>query len=197
MSEDHYNTRQTLILRLKNQQDDRSWEEFVYFYERYINLIIYGLGVNQSHADDLTQTVLLNLWKKLPDFQYEPKQCKFRTWMNKVVRNTVFNHFRTSARYKKRLENAASEVEFESSMPDIYEIAEENWQDHISNLAWENIKGALSERDCQLFLMLAEGKSVDEITKFFDMKRNTLYVIRKRIVEKLSREIRRLDEDLS
>ena len=194
---EHFNTRQTLIAKIKNQHDDKSWEDFVFFYERYIYLVIKNLGVQESDIQDLVQKVLLNLWEKLPTFQYQPGKCKFRTWMTTVIRNIVYNYFRTSNRYSKRLNNAANQVDDEPEMPDIYKVAEENWKDHISNLAWENIKDSLSDINRQCFLLYAEGRQAEEVAELTEQKLNTVYVIRKRVIEKLSREIRRLEDELS
>jgi len=195
MSED-YNTRHTLLAKVKDQYDQRSWEDFAYYYQRYIHMVILGLGVTPSEVDDLAQKVLLNLWEKLPEFSYRPGECKFRTWMNTVIRNITFNHFRASKRYKARLDNAASEVE-DANLPDIYQIAEENWKDHISNLAWENISDKLNESNRDCFLLFSEGLTAEEVAEKMAIKLNTAYVMRKRVVEKLSREIRRLEEELS
>lgn len=192
-----YNTRQTLLAKLKDQHDQRSWEEFVALYERYIYLVIYNVGVPHNDVDDLAQKVLLKLWKSLPDFDYQPGKCKFRTWMTTVIKNSCYNYFRTKQSYDRKLDSAANENTSTVSMPDVYELAEKNWKEHISNLAWENIKDNLAESNRKSFLMMAEGKSVDEISKALGLKANAIYVIRKRVIEKLSREIRRLENDLN
>ena len=67
-------------------------------------MVILKLGVFQDEVEDLTQKVLITLWEKLPSFEYQPGKCKFRTWMNTVIRNVVLTHFRATMRYKKRLE---------------------------------------------------------------------------------------------
>ena len=69
---DEYSTRQTLLQRLKNQQDDRSWEEFVFYYQRYIYAIISNMNLPHHDCEDLVQAVLLKAWKILPGFQYDP-----------------------------------------------------------------------------------------------------------------------------
>ena len=196
MSE-HFNTRQTLIAKIKDQHDHKSWEDFVYFYERYIYLVVHNLGVPTSDVEDLVQKVLINLWEKLPEFQYQPGKCKFRTWMTTVIRNITYNYFRASSRYQKRLENAAEEMDDDSGMPDIYKVAEDNWKDHIANLAWENIKENLNEDNRKCFSLFTEGKNAEEISDILDLKLNSVYVMRKRVIEKLSREIRRLEDELS
>ena len=199
MSSD-YNTRHTLIAKIRNQHDDHSWEDFVYFYQRYIFVVIVKMGVSHQDAEDLVQRVLLALWEKLPSFEYEPNKCKFRTWMNKITRNTVIAYFRKQKRYKNDLERAASIKLNESddtNEPEIYNMAEKEWKLHVSNLAWENIKDEFKGKAAQVFMMFSEGKDIEVICNELDIKKNTAYVLKNRVQDKLYKEIRRLDDELS
>ena len=91
---EHFHTRMTLIAKLRNQHDEKSWEEFIHFYQKYIQVLIVKDGVPSKDVDDLTQKVLLKLWKNLPEFNYQPHKCKFRSWMRVVVGNMVTSYFR-------------------------------------------------------------------------------------------------------
>ena len=196
-----YLTRQTLIAKIRNQHDDKSWEEFVYFYERYIFVVVNKMGVNYDNCEDLVQRVLLALWEKLPDFEYMPDKCKFRTWMNKIIKHVVISYFRKSQRHQNDIKRAAlqhinDKVE-DFDLPDIYEVAETEWKVHVSNLAWENIKDEFTGKAADCFLKFSEGKDIETICEELDIKKNTAYVFRNRVQEKLHKEIRRLDRELS
>ena len=199
MSSD-YNTRHTLIAKIRNQHDDHSWEDFVYFYQRYIYVVIVKMGVAHQDAEDLVQRVLLALWEKLPSFEYEPNKCKFRTWMNQITRNTVIAYFRKQKRHRNDLERAASiklNESDEHNEPEIYNMAEKEWKLHVSNLAWENIKDEFKGKAAQVFMMFSEGKDIEFICEELDIKKNTAYVLKNRVQDKLYKEIRRLDDELS
>ena len=45
--------------------------------------------------------------------------------------------------------------------------------------------------------MFTQGKEVDEICSALEIKRNSAFVYRQRVLEKFTKEIRRLDEELS
>ena len=45
--------------------------------------------------------------------------------------------------------------------------------------------------------MFTEGKNIDDICKELDIKKNTAYVFKSRVQDKLHKEIRRLDRELS
>lgn len=196
-----YLTRQTLIAKIRNQHDDKSWEEFVYFYERYIFVVINKMGVSYDNCEDLVQKVLLALWEKLPDFEYIPDKCKFRTWMNKIVKHVVISYFRKSQRHRNDIKRASlqhiNDNVDDFDLPDIYDVAEVEWKTHVANLAWENVKGDFTGKAGDCFLLFSEGKDIDTICEELDIKKNTAYVFKNRVQEKLHKEIRRLDRELS
>ena len=72
MSE-NFNTRKTLIQNIKDQHDTKSWEDFVFYYNRYIYAIISNMNMRHHDAEDIVQRVLLKLWKKLPEFEFIDK----------------------------------------------------------------------------------------------------------------------------
>lgn len=64
-----YNTRQTLIERVRDQYNEKAWEEFVEIYEPYIYSIIRRMGISAHDSKDIHQNVLLSIWKKLPEYK--------------------------------------------------------------------------------------------------------------------------------
>ena len=82
------------------------------------------------------------------------------------------------------------------SLPEIEKIAEREWKSHIGKLAWERVKGGFSEKVRESFLMLSAGKSTKEIAEELEIEQNTVNVYKKRIQEKLFREIKLLNNEL-
>ena len=158
MSE-NFNTRITLLEKLRNQQDDTSWSEFVAHYDRYIGAIIHRLGVPPNDVDDLVQDTLTNLWKSLPNYDYRPEHCKFRSWLQVVTRNTVVQYFRKCGRANKLKEKIdLNKADFEDKIgAEINELADREWKLHIAQLAWEKIKDDFNEKTRECYLLLAEG----------------------------------------
>lgn len=60
MSED-WVTKQTLLVRIRNKDDQQAWNEFVICYESFILKILKFLKVDTNDEDDLTQEILLKL----------------------------------------------------------------------------------------------------------------------------------------
>ncbi len=190
-------TRQTLLERLKKLKDNHSWGDFVLYYKGYIFAVIHGMGLNNLDAEDLSQKVLLKLWKNLPEYEYRPGNCKFRTWLCTVIRSEVYSWYRSQQSQKKKLENFQINLtDEEGCLPEIEKIAQQEWKEHIGKLAWDNVKKAFSQNVIDAFLMYSEGKSTKEIAEVLQMEENTVNVYKKRVREKLCKEINLLDDDL-
>ena len=193
-----YHTRQTLIAKIKNQHDEQSWEDFVRYYQRYIYVVVADMGVPNRDVEDVCQRILLVLWEKLPEFQYEPSKCKFRTWMNRVTFNCVSNYRRTDSSYQKKVAKFSADHEDDLSIdPEIDKTMEVQWKKHMTQLALDNIRDSVSETAMKCFEMFYKGSKVEEITQVLQIKVNSAYVFRKRVLERLRIELVRLDDELS
>lgn len=65
-------------------------------YERYIYSTAFGFTARREDADDLTQEILLRIWRSLPQFRCE---SHFMTWMTRIVHSMCTDWVR---RQKKR-----------------------------------------------------------------------------------------------
>ena len=54
-------TRQTLLVRVQNQSDEKSWEEFAGYYRRYIYMVARNMRLSHHDAEDVLQRTLLKL----------------------------------------------------------------------------------------------------------------------------------------
>ena len=195
------NTRLTLLQKIKNNQDEQSWEEFVDYYKGYIYAIILNMNINYHDTQDLVQAVLLKAWKNLPEFEYDPGKGRFRGWLTTVTKNTVKRFIHKQSR---QLNNADENKrqEFQEyldnvSLPDIENIAQREWEAYISKMAWENIAGELAETVRLVFQDLMDGMKPREIAQRYEFAENTVHVYKKRVQKLMFKEILRLESELS
>jgi RNA polymerase sigma factor (sigma-70 family) len=194
-----YNTSITLVQKMRNLYDDSSWARFTEVYTPYIRMIILKMGMRHHDAEDLIQGIILKAWQGLPNFNYSPDKAALRSWLKTITRNTTISHLRKKCNSEHSL-NAIQENSPNHLGPvtesDINQWADEEWESYITEMAWNNIKGELGENAQQTFVLLNQGKSPEEIAAKLDVKLNTVYQTRKRITERLYREIRHLDHEL-
>ena len=50
-----WQTRQTLIERIKDKANTEDWEKFTNFYEPYVKGFLYRLGMKSDQVDDFSQ----------------------------------------------------------------------------------------------------------------------------------------------
>ena len=186
-------TRETLILRLRDQQDEASWREFDRLYRRYIAAVLRHAGVPESLLDDLIQDILLKMWKALPKFEYDSERGRFRAWLNTVTLNTMRSHFKKERRLRDSLDTdqqASLELFMAAETPpEVERVAEEEWRKHIGRLAWENVMPELSDKVREVYQGILQGREAEAIAEDLGIERNTVYVYRKRAEQRLAREV--------
>ena len=76
MSENNWDTRLSLLERAKNPDDHAAWQEFTAYYFNFVKMILSEMNVHHNDKDDLTQEVLVALWKTLPKFELNKRKGK-------------------------------------------------------------------------------------------------------------------------
>ncbi len=72
-----WKTRESLLEKVKDQTDEQSWEDFVYYYSPFIYSVIRGMNISHHDAEEIVQMVLLKSWNKLPEFEYNRGKGRF------------------------------------------------------------------------------------------------------------------------
>ncbi len=193
---DTYLTRETLIKKLRYSESEADWEEFVYFYRRFIYSIIKRMGLQESDCDDMLQKVLLKIWKKIPEFEPNQRKGAFRSWISSTTRNTVYNFSKKQqAMWDKELAvGMLSEGNFQS--PPYEQFIEEEWKRNITTLAFKNVAKNVSEQSMEIFNCSVKGESVADIAQRLNLPDYKVYRYRKRVQHLLTAEIKNLKEYL-
>ena len=107
-------TRVSLIERVTNPDDQEAWEEFFTFYEplllRYVRSSNHCRGLSGPDVDDLVQTVLIKLFRKLPEFTLDQSRGRFRTYLYQVTSNSIIDFLRSRSRLPEPQDKVADAV---------------------------------------------------------------------------------------
>lgn len=192
---DEWHTKQTLLQRAKNQDDQQAWEEFVEYYRSFILMITRKMNLAENEQQDLTQEVLLKLWQSLEG--YSAEKAKFRTWLAGVIRNTVLMFYKSNGRRRKREEKAGF-YQFleEGDETELESVIETEWKTHITSLAMENIQKIFSGKAVEAFRMTLKEVPADEICQKLDIQKDSLYTLRNRVKLRFVEEVRHLSREL-
>ncbi len=189
-------TRESLLDRIKDQYDDESWEEFVYYYRPFIYNVVRSMNINHHDAEEIVQTVVIKAWNKLPSFRYDKLKGKFRSWLGQVTANTIRDFIR---KYKTLNQHVTSDQNFTNieqmcqNLPEVQHIAEKEWKRYISNLAWETVSKKFKKHVADTFLMCADRVPTHTIVEKLGISESSVYVYKSRVQKRLRDEIIRLN----
>lgn len=193
---DTYLTRQTLLKKLKLRLDESSWDEFNTYYGKFIYSVINTLGVNHTDADDISQQVMLKIWNSIDKFNIAQKSGGFRNWIYTITKNTTLNYIAGNKSKSSRDELLTQDLENKYSTPEVDELIDEEWNKHISTLAFEKISKKASKKAMDVFIAQFNGESAEQTAERLGIEVTTVYIYRGRIKEKLVAEIKNLREML-
>lgn len=196
---DQYNTRQTLIQRMKENQDNQSWEEFLRIYRPYIHAIVRDMNISEFDADDIAQQVMIKVWRNIGKIEINPGK-RFRSWLSTMTKNCVKDYIRKRVLDAERLEKASrDETRLYLNairLPDVELIAEREWGVYVFKLAMERIEGLFTGKAMQVFQLSLEGMDVAHIAEKMELKENSVYRLKNRVKERIAQEIEVLREEL-
>jgi len=188
-------TRETLLQRVSRQRDDHAWQEFVDGYKGYIQSIAARMGLHHHDAEEVVQNVLLQLWKKLPAFEYDSRKGRFRAWLCTVTANEVKMLLRRKASSSPSQDEIAELGRaMEATQTD--DFAEREWARYVTARAWSLVEAQLGEKEKSAFEMVSRGMSVEEVGAALGIATSSVYVYKKRVRDLLKKKIIDLNREL-
>ena len=188
-------TRETLLLRLRDQGDQVAWGEFVEIYTPLLYNYCKKRELAHADASDIVQDVMRSVSLAMENFEYDPKKGKFKGWLFTAVRNAISSHFRKKSR---RPETVADTLVLESLESDPQEEEAKRWEQDYQNqlMGWalEKIKGEFAERIWSAFKGTAlEHRSAEEVGNDLGMSKNAVGVAKHRVMMRLREKVHSID----
>src|SRR5439155_18254744 len=78
---DLLSTRESLMRRLKDSDDQSSWQEFYRTYSGLSFRFAIKAGLTETEAEEVVQETVIGVARNLPEFKYDPAVCSFKTWL--------------------------------------------------------------------------------------------------------------------
>lgn len=190
-------TRASLLLRLRNPQDEVAWTEFVEIYAP----VIYGYarkrGLQDADAVDLSQEVISAVAGAVGKLDYDPRRGCFRSWLFTVVRRKL-SSWRRAQRIRPRgsgdsstqqlLEQCATPADLEAEW-------EAEWQQRLYAWACEQVRRDVTPTTWQAFWRTAiEGQPGKCVAKDLGVSVAAVYLARRRVTVRLKELVQSVQE---
>src|SRR6059058_5511900 len=94
-------TRRSLLSRLKQWDDQESWQDFFNTYWRLIYSVARRAGLGDGEAQDVVQETVAAVARQMPNFKYDPQAGSFKSWLLLITRRRILDHLRKEYRRVK------------------------------------------------------------------------------------------------
>ena len=180
-----HHTRKTLLLKIKDADDNQAWDEFVEIYAPMVFAFCRKRGVSEDDASDITQDVLRAIAKAIGSFEYEPSKGKFRSWFFTVARSKLYDFFRKQVRRHDAGGGGTTVMELINEHPDPKE--EQDWEidyrRQIFDWAVTKVRSNFEESSWRAFWMTAvDGEKPADVAAALDISRGAVYAAKARVL---------------
>ena len=196
-------TRKSLIARLENWEDQRTWDEFYQTYWRLIYSVGLKAGLRSDEAFDVVQETILSIAKQSRKQLYDPKQGSFKTWLMNMTRWRINDQFR---RRKKDTAMAGNEwnEERKTAVIDRFEDPSGNllermwnveWKKNLADAALARVKGQVSPKQYQIFdYYVVREWDAKKVQAHLGVSMAQVYLAKHRVGAVLKRELVKLEK---
>ncbi len=174
------NTRASLLLRLKDANDQDAWSEFEGLYSPLLYRYARRRGLCHEDAEDVRSECYTSLVRQMPRFEYRGKPGGFKAWLKTMVGRRVIDRLR-----RRRERTADSELlhGLVAGEPSINELWEREWKIQHLRCCVQQASAQVSQKARDAFRMLVEDElSVDEVCTKLSMNANQIYKAKSRIL---------------
>ena len=189
-------TRVSLILRLAEPQDVAAWQEFVAIYAPVIFAYAKKKGLQPADAEDLTQETLFGVARAIDRFRPDAHRAMFRTWLSRIARNLIADHFTGHAKRPIALSMSDSWLQVEGGnlrAGDAIELEPDfdmEYRQSLFRFAANRVRERVSAATWEAFKATSiDGLPAQAVAQRLSMSLGSLYVARCRVLKMLRSEV--------
>jgi RNA polymerase sigma-70 factor (ECF subfamily) len=192
-------TRQSLVLRLRNPDDEAAWAEFLAIYEP----LVYGLarrkGLQDADARALCQEVFRAVAGAIERWDPDPAKGKFRAWLFRIARNLLVN-FLADQRRHARGTGSTSVQDLLEAKPAGDSQSEAEFAAEFKRQAFrwaaDQVKHEFSASTWQAFWKTGvDNCPVGQVAHELGLSAGAVYIARSRVLARLRQRVEELSED--
>jgi RNA polymerase sigma-70 factor (ECF subfamily) len=192
-------TRQSLLSRLKDWNDQESWRDFFETYWKLIYHTSVKAGLTDAEAQDVVQETVLSVCKSMRTFEYD-KHGSFKGWLLHLTQWRISDQFRRRQKGIKLVDakDTSTGTATVERIPDpagqpLEAAWNEEWEKNMLEVAIERVKRKVNPHHYQVFdLYVLQKWPISRITRALNMGPGKIYLIKHRISSLIKKEISHL-----
>jgi RNA polymerase sigma factor (sigma-70 family) len=197
-------TRQSLLSRLRDCQDQDGWREFFDTYWRLIYRVARQAGLDETTAQEVVQNTFIYLSRRMPKFQYDPKRGSFKSWLRRVTRSRISVFRRRAEAKEPPLPDSpldGDDMRIWEAIPDpagdaVDEIWHREWEENLVKAALRRISSKVSAEQLLIFELAALGEvSLKQVARKLGVSMMQIYLARHRVGKLFKAEVTRLRKE--
>ncbi len=191
-------TRQSLLSRLKNRNDQQSWQLFFDTYWRLIYKAALKAGLTDAEAQDVVQETVISVCRSIPRFQYEPAKGSFSAWLLQMTTWRITDQIRKrdpAVRSNRSGSGTSTRTGTVERVPDpaglgLEALWDEEWENNLIEAATRRVRHKVDPRQYQIFdCYVVKRWPLGQVTQTFRVSRGRVYQIKHRIGRAIKAEV--------
>lgn len=208
-------TRPSLLNRLKAGEDAESWQEFYRVYGKLVRDFAIQARLTDTEADEVVQETAIAVARHLPEFRYDPKVCRFKTWLlnqtswrikdqlkkrrsgEGLAGESPSNPGRSPGLIEDTARTATIERIPDPAAVELDALFEAEWRKNLLATALERLKAKFSLKQIQMFdLNVLKEWPAAEVARSLGVSLANVYVTKHRVTTALRKELAHLEEEM-
>jgi RNA polymerase sigma-70 factor (ECF subfamily) len=196
-------TRQSLLLRLRDWEDQESWRDFFNTYWKLIYGVALKSGLKDANAQDVVQQTIVCLATSLKEGRYDPRNGSFKSFLLTITRRRIIDQLRRAqVRPSLHFEEHGDATPLIHRIPDPSSLAlesvwDEEWEKNLMDAALSNVKRQVKPLQYQMFdCLVFKHWPLGEVARKLNVSSHQVYFAKAKISRLIQKEIARLRKDL-
>jgi len=191
-------TRDSLLVQVKDPENGLAWELFVQIYRPVIYRIALARGMQDADAHDLAQQVLMSVSVAIGRWEKSSEESKFRKWLSRVTRNAILNALtRTPA--DRAPGGTSAKISLEAIAKADSETESLVATEYRRELYWRAaavVRAEVEEMTWKAFeLSVLENMPIDQVAKELRKSTGAIYSARSRVMLRLREAVRAMENE--
>jgi RNA polymerase sigma factor (sigma-70 family) len=196
-------TKQSLLSRLRDWQDQAGWQQFFESYWRVIYNVARNAGLSDVEAQDVVQNTFVYLARRMPNFKYNRQRGSFKSWLRVVTRSRIHVYVRTEKIGEKDIreplpDETADDFKTDQALIDtaadaLDEVWQREWEENLFNTALRHLRSRVSSQQLLMFRMATLNQlPLTQVAKKLRVSLPQVYLARHRVGKLFKAEVLRL-----